>query len=159
MGMDSTARALPSPVFARYTYLALHISVTEPKDAEWNSKAPQMDVILCPYQQSAAPLLETSHYWGYTSIWNLLDYPAAVFPVSKVDPKLDNEQSSSYTPRSVVDDWCQKHYNALKQKDCPISLQLVGKRMDDEKVIRALEIIKAVAGTPFVDYFSESSQV
>ena len=117
---------------------------------EWNSKAPEMDVILCPYQQSSAPVLETTHYWGYASIWNLLDYPACVFPVGRVNAKLDLEDEA-YEPRSEIDKWCQDHYDAYKQRDSPVSLQLVGKKMDDEKVMQALEIIKQATGLPFED--------
>lgn len=61
-----------------------------------------VDVILCPVGPGAAPLLNNSKYWCYTSQWNLLDYPALVFPVSRVDPQVD-----------VVDD----HYKALNEKD------------------------------------------
>jgi amidase len=40
-----------------------------------------VDVILCPTGPGAAPPLNCARYWGYTSQWNLLDYPALVFPV------------------------------------------------------------------------------
>ena len=48
-----------------------------------------MDVILCPAAPTPAPPHNTSRYWGYASIWNLLDYPAVVFPVTKADPTRD----------------------------------------------------------------------
>ena len=48
-----------------------------------------VDVILCPVGPGVAPLIDTSRYWGYTSQWNLLDYPALVFPVSRVNPEID----------------------------------------------------------------------
>ena len=108
-----------------------------------------MDVILCPYLQSPAPLLETTKYWGYLSIWNLLDYPAIVFPVTKVNQELDAEPPG-YVPRNEQDAWNQAHYDVEKQRDLPISLQLVGKRFEDEKVVQALEMIKDEIGLPFV---------
>ncbi|KAF3922522.1 Acetamidase [Orbilia brochopaga] len=43
-----------------------------------------IDVLLCPVGPGVAPRLGTAKYWGYTALWNLLDYPAAVFPVSVV---------------------------------------------------------------------------
>ena len=61
-----------------------------------------VDVILCPVGPGAAPPLDHAKYWGYTAQWNLLDYPALVFPVSRVDPKVD-----------VVDDG----YKPLNEKD------------------------------------------
>ena len=42
-----------------------------------------VDIILCPAGPGAAPPLNCSRYWCYTSQWNLLDYPALVFPVNE----------------------------------------------------------------------------
>lgn len=64
-----------------------------------------MDVVLCPASPGVAPPLDASRYWGYTSQWNLLDYPALVFPVTTVDPALD-VRDESYTPRNEQD-----HFN------------------------------------------------
>ena len=64
-----------------------------------------VDVILCPAFPGVAPPLNTSRYWGYTSQWNLLDYPALVFPVTTVDPALD-VRDEGYLPRNEQD-----HYN------------------------------------------------
>jgi amidase len=30
-----------------------------------------------------------SRYTNYTTVWNALDYPAAIFPVTTVNPNLD----------------------------------------------------------------------
>jgi amidase len=48
-----------------------------------------IDVILCPVGPGVAPKHDTAKYWGYTSQWNLLDYPAVVFPVGRVDKTRD----------------------------------------------------------------------
>lgn len=54
----------------------------------WNATATgedgagAVDVILCPVGPGAAPPLDNAKYWGYTSQWNLLDYPSLSFPVS-----------------------------------------------------------------------------
>lgn len=117
-----------------------------------------MDVILCPYLPSPAPLLETTRYWGYLSIWNLLDYPAVVFPVTKIDPERDAEPSD-YIARNEADEWNQKHYDVLKQRDLPVSLQLVGKRLEEEKVVRALELITSATGLPFKDWDSGTNDI
>jgi hypothetical protein len=42
-----------------------------------------IDVILCPPGPGPAPVLGTSKYWGYTSIFNLVDFPSAVFPTGQ----------------------------------------------------------------------------
>ena len=63
-----------------------------------------VDVILAPVGPGVAPLIDHARYWGYTSQWNLLDYPALVFPVSKVDPKLDVAEEG-YKPTNDQDAW------------------------------------------------------
>jgi len=62
-----------------------------------------VDVILCPVGPGVAPKHDTAKYWGYTSQWNLLDYPAVVFPVSKVDAVKDVWQEG-FMPMTVVDE-------------------------------------------------------
>ncbi|KAL8698746.1 MAG: hypothetical protein Q9224_001715, partial [Gallowayella concinna] len=61
-----------------------------------------IDVILAPVGPGAAPPLGHAKYWGYTSQWNLLDYPALVFPVSKVDPEVDSIDEG-YEPMNEQD--------------------------------------------------------
>ena len=60
-----------------------------------------MDVILCPVGPGVAPAHGTAKYWGYTSQWNLLDYPAVVFPVTKVEKDKD-ERDLAFEPLTDV---------------------------------------------------------
>ena len=79
---------------------------------DWNSTATGVidngedivDVILCPASPGVAPPLDCSRYWGYTSQWNLLDYPALVFPVTTVDPALD-ARDDDYLPKNEQDQY------------------------------------------------------
>jgi amidase len=72
----------------------------------WNNETGEMegfvDAVLCPVGPGVAPLHNTAKYWGYTSQWNLLDYPAVVFPVGKVDAAVDVAESG-YSPMNDVD--------------------------------------------------------
>ncbi|KAJ5569704.1 amidase signature domain-containing protein [Penicillium hispanicum] len=122
----------------RYSYLQ-----------EWNSIAPDMDVILCPVHPVPAPQPHTSRYWGYTSLWNLLDYPAMAFPVTKLSPERD-VKDTSYTPQNDDDRWCYEHYDAAKQAEAPVALQLVAKKLEDEKLVEACKEIKEKIGLPFL---------
>ncbi|KAK2880069.1 hypothetical protein FQN49_000583 [Arthroderma sp. PD_2] len=117
---------------------------------EWNKLEPNMDVILCPAHANVAPVLSTSRYWGYTSIWNILDYPAIVFPVTRINPRLD-PKPSGYTPRNDDDALYQENYDPVIQASAPVSLQLVGKKMQDEMVVQAMKEIKEAIGLPFVN--------
>lgn len=70
---------------------------------ERGRRSGMVDVILCPVGPGVAPAHNTAKYWGYTSQWNLLDYPAVVFPVSKVD-KMADVVDDSFTPMTDVDE-------------------------------------------------------
>ncbi|KAF2103321.1 amidase family protein [Rhizodiscina lignyota] len=105
----------------------------------------EVDVILCPVTPGAAPLHETSKYWPYTSQWNLLDYPGVVFPVTSVDVQKDGKEVG-YTPMNEQDRWNYELYEPEKYIGAPISLQIVGRRFMDEKVMAALEIIEKAMG-------------
>ncbi|TGO86225.1 hypothetical protein BPOR_0322g00050 [Botrytis porri] len=121
---------------------------------EWNTMAPKMDLILCPAGPHPAPPHGTSRYVGYTAIWNLLDYPAIVFPVTKVNPDTD-VKDENYTPRNDIDKWCHDHYDVEEQIDAPVGLQLVAKKLEDEKVVDVMRFIKDKIGVPFVDCFQD----
>jgi amidase len=60
------------------------------------------DVILCPVGPGVAPKQDEAKYWGYTAIWNCLDYPAAVFPISQVQ---ENEDSTRGPFLNEQDEW------------------------------------------------------
>jgi amidase len=49
-----------------------------------------LDIILLPPGPAPAQKIGTTKYWNYTSLFNLIDWPAAVFPTGlSVDPKFD----------------------------------------------------------------------
>lgn len=98
----------------------------------WNDT--DVDVILCPVGPGVAPPLDHARYWAYTSQWNLLDYPALVFPVSRVDPEIDKPDVDSQ-PLGEKDLENHKLYqDPLLYASAPVSLQLVGRRYEEEKV-------------------------
>ena len=111
----------------------------------WNDTASNdgrmVDAILCPVGPGAAPTLDNAKYWGYTSQWNLLDYPALVFPVTKVDPKIDVVEKV-FQPITEADAENHKMYRDPEiYRSAPISLQLVGRRYEDEKVSDFLGVV------------------
>ena len=101
-----------------------------------------IDCLLTPVGPSAAPRHGTAKWWGYTSIWNLLDYPAAVFPVTTVDPVKDAVEAD-YQPKNALD---EENYRLYTSPDAyehaPVGLQVVCQRFNDEKVLRCMELIE-----------------
>lgn len=118
--------------------------------AHWSATATsgtgEVDLILCPITPGVAPPHECARYWCYTSQWNLLDYPAAVFPVGKVDPARDLRENN-YVPRNEHDRYNYELYTGPERfADAPVGLQLVGRRFFDEKVMAGLKEVEKAMG-------------
>lgn len=76
-------------------------------------QADMVDVVLCPVGPGVAPLLNTARYWNYTSQWNLLDYPALVFPTGLACGPVDQIEAD-YKPRNEQDAY---NYHLCKFRD------------------------------------------
>lgn len=75
----------------------------------WNERG--VDAVLCPVAPGVAARHGTSKYWGYAAVWNLLDYPVAVFPVDKVDKNKDvSYPRSSYLSGKDEEEWTKCEY-------------------------------------------------
>ncbi|KAJ6542091.1 amidase signature domain-containing protein [Mycena vulgaris] len=104
-----------------------------------------VDVVLCPVGPGSAPPLGTAKYWGYTSVWNFVDYPAAVFPTGLFsDPGLDIKDTAARTWMSEADMQNSESYEPMTLKGTPLSLQLVSRRFGEETVVQALREISKV---------------
>ncbi|KAJ3531999.1 hypothetical protein NM688_g7491 [Phlebia brevispora] len=115
----------------------------------WNSTRTRtesgrpIDAILSPVAPTLAPPHDTTRWWGYTSYWNLMDYPAAVFPVGRYTA-LDS--SSDFTaaayPRNAVEDYIRSQWNPETYDNAAISLQLIGRRLNEERVLGMLQKVE-----------------
>ncbi|KAL5112088.1 Fatty acid amide hydrolase 1 [Taenia crassiceps] len=111
--------------------------------------AAKLDVLLCPAFPFPAPLEDTPDVLiagavTFTSIYNLLDYPSGVVPVSKVSEgdveaarKLENEYRKG-------GDWLNATHAKLQSdtKGLPVVVQVVGKPFDEETVLRVMREIE-----------------
>ncbi|KAH9059366.1 general amidase [Lactarius vividus] len=102
-----------------------------------------VDAIISPVAPFPPPPHGQNKNAGYTMIWNVLDYPACVFPVTKVDPVLDRPKPE-HDFLSEEDRKIHELYDSPETfKNAPVSLQLVGRSQEDEAVIAMTEIVKA----------------
>ncbi|KAF1973004.1 amidase [Bimuria novae-zelandiae CBS 107.79] len=109
-----------------------------------------IDVLICPVGPGAAPKVDCARYWGYTAQWNLLDYPALIAPVSKVLPIdiLDPE----FVAWNDQDAYNHSLYSPEKYANAPVSVQVVGRRFEDEKVVEAWAYVQEKLGLPWAEY-------
>lgn len=113
----------------------------------WWTEEAKMDVMLTPPNATPAVphggMHDAVSSCGYTFMFNLLDYTAGILPVTHVDPALDAlPQSFSFKSLNGVAKGAYKHYDAAKMAGLPVGVQVVGRRLEEEKVLAIMERIE-----------------
>jgi len=100
-----------------------------------------VDAIISPMAPYVAPPHGYNKSAQYTMVWNGLDYPALIIPTgSHVDESVDVKVS----PHQFHNDLDKANYELYEPavfKDAPISIQVVGRTLEEEAVIRMGEIV------------------
>ncbi|CAK7897201.1 hypothetical protein CAAN1_03S07074 [[Candida] anglica] len=114
----------------------------------WNATAAQtsngkpIDAIIMPATPFAGnPTGKFQDYIGYTSPFNVLDYSVGIFPVTRADKDLDPRDEAS-TGHSATDDKVWEDYNPEETHGGAVALQLIGRRLQEEKVVEMLKLFK-----------------
>ena len=116
---------------------------------EWIDKfnSTGVDGLIVP----TAPYIAAKHggqtHVGYTGLFNLLDYSAANFPSGVVgDREKDVYPKDLAEALNPLDEATRKAYDAEEIHGLPVGLQIVGRRVEEEKVLgmvkRVLEAVK-----------------
>lgn len=111
----------------------------------WSQPEQNFDFILCP--ANATPALphgcmhDAVSSCGYTFLWNMLDYSAGVIPVTKVDPEKD-ALPRDFKPRNGIEVGAYKWYDAEKMKGLPCAVQVVGRRLSEEKTLGCMAAVE-----------------
>ena len=116
----------------------------------WNSfgeKGEGMDFILTPPNSTPAVphggMKTAAPACGYTFLFNLLDYTAGIVPVTHVDPRVDVlDPSVNVSKMNRVARGAYQHYDATKMAGLPVAVQVVGRRLEEEKVLAAMERVE-----------------
>ncbi|KAF5622589.1 general amidase [Fusarium sp. NRRL 25303] len=118
---------------------------------KWNSlksaTGRKADVILMPVMPHTAVRHGGCGWVGYTKVWNVLDYTAMVIPGGTIQSE-DVDTPFSYSARGPEDEWNQGLWNKDKGEmaamNLPVGLQIVGRKLEEEKVLGAAEVIDRV---------------
>jgi amidase len=118
----------------------------------WNStKSPKtdkpIDILLTPVMPHSAVPHRKCRWVGYTKVFNFVDYPAVVLPAGRVSKDLDNEAAGNmgdYSPRNALDEWNWNLFDVDTMDGMPIGVQVVGRRLMEEKVLGAAKAIDEV---------------
>lgn len=65
-----------------------------------------------------------------------------MLPVTHVDGNAD--QLRNFTPRNAVEAGAYRMYDARKMEGLPIGVQVVGKRLEEEKVLEGMKLIEGL---------------
>ncbi|OCK72930.1 putative general amidase GmdA [Lepidopterella palustris CBS 459.81] len=104
-----------------------------------------VDAVIAPVAPFPAARPELYDYYGYTTFVNLLDYTAVVVPVTTVDKKID-VADVEYTPRNEPDRAVYKSYDPEIYDGAHVALQLVGRRLQEEKMLAIAEYVGSALG-------------
>lgn len=115
---------------------------------KWDSIRTQdgrpVDALIMPPMSHTAVPHGNCRWVGYTKTWNLLDYTALVIPGGKAK-KEDLDAAWNFEPRGEVDDWSLQLWKKAREDmvrlKLPIGLQIVGRRLEEEKVLGAGKVV------------------
>ncbi|KAG6997797.1 mycophenolic acid synthesis protein B [Physcia stellaris] len=107
----------------------------------WNSTSSQLvDAVLMPVAPHAAVIPGKFYHTAYTESINLMDFSAAVFPVTKADKTID-EFNTDYQPLNEQDRKNWEAYDPEIYDGAPVGLQIVCRKWEEEKVWAIAKII------------------
>jgi len=78
---------------------------------------------------------------GYTFLFNIVDYPAGVIPVTMVDPAVDS-LPSGFHPRNHIEKGAYANYDVEKMGGLPVGVQIVGRRLEEEWTLKGMELVE-----------------
>lgn len=70
-----------------------------------------------------------------------LDYAAGVLPVTHVEAKLD-DLPPKWRPRNTIEKRAYKQYNSHDMDRLPVGVQVVGRRLEEEKVLAGMKAVE-----------------
>lgn len=121
----------------------------------WDHEDQNFDFILCPVNATPAlphgAMHDAVSSCGYTFLWNLLDYTAGVLPVTKVDA-IKDALDPKWKPSNGVAKGAYKHYDSGDMAGLPCAVQVVGRRLQEEKVLGYIHAVERALNADGVIY-------
>lgn len=82
-----------------------------------------------------------NNYVAYTGWVNVLDLPSCTLPVTKADQRIDARRTG-FTPLNQQDAKIQADYDPEFYDGAPVALQIVGERLQEEKLLEMVGITR-----------------
>ncbi|KXN66142.1 amidase signature enzyme [Conidiobolus coronatus NRRL 28638] len=128
----------------------------------WNNAVDEngapMDFVICPI--SPLPSFEHNTFiflpqlYGSSFLYNLIGNTTGIIPVSRVNREIDGiEDLDAWLKSKVSKDYSEKfyihkitynQYNADEMHGLPVAIQVVGRKFEEEKVAKGMELIDKI---------------
>ncbi|CRG85245.1 amidase [Talaromyces islandicus] len=105
----------------------------------------ELDAIIAPITPTAAIRHDRFRYFGYATVVNLLDFTSVVVPVTFADKKVD-VKDEKYVPMNDTDKLVQAEYDADAYHGAPIAVQIIGRRLSEERTLAIAEEVGRLLG-------------
>ncbi|KAF2194009.1 amidase [Zopfia rhizophila CBS 207.26] len=113
--------------------------------AEVTSTGRPVDAVVSPLAPFPAARPGMYTYYGYSGFVNVLDYTSVVVPVTNVDKGVD-KVDVGYAPIDDVDKRVYESYDPEIYNGAHVSIQLVGRRLQEEKMLAIAEYVGKAVG-------------
>ncbi|KAI6045330.1 amidase signature enzyme [Pisolithus marmoratus] len=103
-------------------------------------------ILTVPNALPAVPQGGMRHGWkacGYAVLFNLLDYSAGVMPITQVN-KITDKLPPSFRARNAIERNNYHMYDAEAMDGLPVGVQVVGRRLDEERVLEGMKLIRGL---------------
>ncbi|KAH4340693.1 amidase [Parastagonospora nodorum] len=105
-----------------------------------------VDAVISPLAPFPAARPKRYAYYGYSTWVNLLDYTSVVVPVTNVDKAMD-VKDAGFKAVSELDQQIQDDYDPEIYEGAHVSLQIVGKRLQEEKMLAIAAHVESLLGS------------
>ncbi|KAL4950656.1 amidase [Aspergillus filifer] len=105
-----------------------------------------IDGLICPASPMAGYPHDFLPWWGYTTLFNLVDYPSTILPLKdfKISETHDRKDTAYKVQDNQFDRECQEIYDPVRWSNMPVCLQIAGRPFDDEELIAVTEVVDQV---------------
>jgi Asp-tRNA(Asn)/Glu-tRNA(Gln) amidotransferase A subunit family amidase len=139
----------PMSATEQWTYVAKREAFRATWHKWWNEPSNSFDFLITP--PNATPAVphngmgQAVSSCGYTFLFNLLDYTCGIIPVTKVDKTMDAlpaDFKKSLRKMNGVARGAYGLYDAEKMHGLPVAVQVVGRRLEEEKVLGFMKVVE-----------------
>ncbi|KAL4898744.1 amidase signature domain-containing protein [Aspergillus ambiguus] len=111
----------------------------------WNRDGQAIDALLWVTAPHTAVPFDKYTYLGFTGLFNVIDWPAVALPTGLfVDKQVDTRHA--VTPLNPLDAEIQALYDPELFHGLPLSVQLIGRRFEDENLLALSEVVHHIIG-------------